>query len=59
MYVHLINDEKFLPPFIKRAQAVLDNNLYIVFGSKPPFTFLKESQQVIHSSEWLVYEVQH
>ena len=59
MYVHLINDEKFLPPFIKRAQAVLDNNLYIVFGSKPPFTFLQESQQVIHSSEWLDYQFQH
>ena len=59
MYVHLINDEKFLPPFMKRAQAVLDNNLYIVFGPKPPYTFLQESGQIIHSSEWTDYQLKH
>ncbi|MEC8459017.1 MAG: hypothetical protein VXY91_06385 [Bacteroidota bacterium] len=59
MYVHLINDEKFLPPFIKRAKAVQDNNLYIVFGAKPPFTFLQESEQIIHSSEWTDYQLKH
>ena len=47
------------PPFIKRAQAVQDNNLYIVFGAKPPFTFLQESEQIIHSSEWTDYQLKH
>ena len=36
-----------------------DNNLYIVFGAKPPFTFLQESEQIIHSSEWTDYQLKH
>ena len=37
----------------------MDNNLYIVFGPKPPYTFLQESGQIIHSSEWTDYQLKH
>jgi hypothetical protein len=59
MYVHLINDEKFLPPFMKRAQKVIDNHLYIVFGPKPPYKFLDGADHIIHASQWEEYKLQH
>ncbi len=58
MYVHLINDEKFLPPFMKRAQAVVKNHLYIVFGPKPPYKFLSEGENIIHASGWEEFQME-
>lgn len=52
MYIHLINDEKFLLPFMQRAKAVNNNHLYIVFGPKAPYIFLENSESIIHASEW-------
>ena len=59
MYVHLINDEKFLPPFMKRAQAVVKNHLYIVFGPKPPYKFLSEGENIIHASDWKEFQTEN
>jgi hypothetical protein len=59
MYVHLINDEKFLTPFMRRAKDFVDSNLYIVFGHKPPYKFLSEEINIIHSSQWKAYQDSH
>lgn len=58
MYVHLINDEKFLMPFMRRAADVTRDHLYIVFGPKPPYQHVS-GPQVIHSSEWEHYSNVH
>lgn len=55
LYVHLIQDEKFLPPFMDRAQRIYEDHLYVVFGPKPPYKSLEESDNVIHSSQWDAY----
>lgn len=50
--VHLINDEKFLPRFIERAEEHFSSIAYIVFGTTSPFTFLKDSSNVVTPSDW-------
>jgi hypothetical protein len=55
MYVHLINDEKFLLPFMRRAKKVHNDQLYIVFGPRAPYNFLGGSERIIHVSEWDSY----
>lgn len=59
MYVHLINDEKFLLPFMKRAKKVNNKQLYIVFGPKAPYNFIGTSEDIIHVSEWESYLVKN
>lgn len=48
--VHLINDEKFLPRFIERAEDLLGTGTYVVFGSQPPYRFLGDSPNVVTSA---------
>jgi len=48
--VHLINDEKFLPRFIERANELVGPGTYVVFGSTPPYRFLTQSPQVFTST---------
>lgn len=50
--VHLINDEKFLPRFIERAQEHFLSIAYVVFGAASPFAFLKESSNLFTPSGW-------
>lgn len=50
--VHLINDEKFLPRFIVRAEKHFSSIAYVVFGATTPFTFLNEASNVCLSSRW-------
>ena len=59
MYVHLINDEKFLPPFMERAQGIIHGHLYLVFGPKPPYKFVNGKDNVIHASQWESYQNEH
>ncbi len=59
MFVHLINDEKFITPFMKRADDIHPDHIYVVFGDPSPFKFLEPSERVIHSSEWESYCLEH
>lgn len=52
VFVHLINDEKFINPFKKRATDIVDKHVFVVFGPKPPYKFLESDSNIIHSSEW-------
>ena len=59
MYIHLINDEKFLTPFMNRAERVYIDHLYIVFGPVAPYKFLPDQPNIIHVSQWDDYREAH
>lgn len=52
IFVHLINDEKFIAPFFRRAKEIVDNHVFVVFGDPPPYQHLDSVYPVVHSDEW-------
>lgn len=50
--VHLVNDEKFIKPFIKRVLKVCPTAKFVVFGKPGPFKFIEGMPNVQHSSTW-------